>query len=75
EELGEPLLNTTLMLPGDEFPLIDPYDMRDLLEHQVDLIIDGGFGGIDESTVIDLTGDVPELLREGLGDFSDFIAV
>jgi len=74
ETLDEPLLNTTLMLPGDEFPLIDPYDMRDLLEHQVDLIIDGGFGGIDESTVIDLSGDVPELLREGLGDFSDFVS-
>jgi tRNA threonylcarbamoyl adenosine modification protein (Sua5/YciO/YrdC/YwlC family) len=74
EELNEPLLNTTLMLPGDEFPLIDPQEIRDSLEHQVDLVIDGGFGGIDESTVIDLSGDVPELLRPGLGDFSDFIA-
>jgi tRNA A37 threonylcarbamoyladenosine synthetase subunit TsaC/SUA5/YrdC len=62
------------MLPGDEFPLIDPQEIRDSLEHQVDLVIDGGFGGIDESTVIDLSGDVPELLRPGLGDFSDFIA-
>lgn len=74
EKLGEPILNTTLTLPGDEYPLTDPYDIRELLEHQVDLIIDGGYCGMEESTVIDLTTDVPELLREGLGDFSDFVA-
>ena len=73
EHLGEPLLNTTLTLPGDEYPLTDPYDIRDRLEHSVDLIIDGGYGGMQESTVIDLTGDVPELLREGIGDFSYFV--
>ena len=74
EAVGEPLLNTTLIMPGDDYPLVDPYEIRDLLEHSVDLIIDGGYGGMEESTVIDLTGDVPELIREGLGDFSDFIA-
>lgn len=74
EELGEPLLSTTLTMPGEDYPLSDPYDIRDTLEHAVDLIIDGGYCGIEESTVIDLTGDVPELIREGLGDFSDFVA-
>lgn len=74
EALGEPLLNTTLTLPGEEYPLIDPYEIRELLEHSVDLIIDGGYGGMEESTVIDLTQDVPELIREGLGSFDDFTA-
>jgi len=70
--LDEPILNTTLTLPGDEYPLMDPYDIRDLLEHQVDLVIDGGYGGIDETTVIDLTAETPELVRQGVGDFSHF---
>lgn len=74
-ELGEPILNTTLTLPQDEYPLMDPYDIRDTLEHQVDLVIDGGYGGLEETTVIDCTGDVPELIRQGLGDFGDFSAV
>jgi tRNA threonylcarbamoyl adenosine modification protein (Sua5/YciO/YrdC/YwlC family) len=73
EELGEPMMSTTLLLPGDEFPLTDPRDMRDFLEHQVDLIIDGGFGGIEMSTVIDLTEEVPQLVRSGVGDFEDFV--
>lgn len=74
EHLGEPLLNTTLTLPGEDYPLTDPYDIRDMLEHSVDLIIDGGYCGLEESTVINLTGDLPELIREGAGDFSDFAA-
>ena len=73
-EINEPLLNTTLTLPGDEYPLMDPYDIRTTLEHQVDLVIDGGFGGLEETTVIDLTGEVPELVRQGLGEFGDFSA-
>ncbi len=73
-ELGAPMISTTLILPGDVYPLTDPHDMRRDLEHQVDLIIDGGFVGMQESTVIDLTGDVPELLRSGAGDFADFMA-
>ena len=73
--LGEPVLNTTLILPQDEFPLMDPRDIRDLLEHQVDLVIDGGYGGLEETTVIDVTGDIPTLIRQGLGDFGDFSAV
>ena len=75
ETLGEPLINTTLTLPDETLPLTDPYDIRDLLGRHVDLIIDGGYGGVDESTVIDLTSDVPALIREGLGAFADFVAV
>lgn len=74
-ELGEPLLNTTLTLPEDEFPLMDPHDIRDMLERRVDLVIGGGYGGLEETTVIDFTGDLPALVRQGLGDFSDFSAV
>ncbi|EJL95141.1 Sua5/YciO/YrdC/YwlC family protein [Pseudomonas sp. GM16] len=72
-ELGEPLMSVTLIMPGDEDPLSDPYEMRQLLEHQVDLIIDGGFGGIKASTVIDLTGDDPEVVRVGCGDPTPFM--
>lgn len=72
EELGEPLMTSSLLMPGEEFPMTDPYDMRDSLEHHVDLIIDGGYCGIEPTTIIDLTGDVPELLRQGKGDFAPF---
>lgn len=75
QALGEPMVSTTLTMPDDDYPLSDPYDIRDALEHSVDLIIDGGYCGIEESTVIDLTGDMPELIREGMGDFSDFTAI
>ncbi|MEE8327891.1 MAG: L-threonylcarbamoyladenylate synthase [Nitrosomonadaceae bacterium] len=67
EELGEPLLNSTLILPGDELPLNDPEEIRDRLEHQVELVLDGGSCGMEMTTVIDLTGDEPELVRSGRG--------
>jgi tRNA A37 threonylcarbamoyladenosine synthetase subunit TsaC/SUA5/YrdC len=67
EELDEPLLNSTLILPGDEFPLNDPEEIRDRLEHQVELVLDGGFCSLEMTTVIDLTGDEPELVRSGRG--------
>lgn len=73
-ELGEPLMSSTLILPGDEYPLSDALEIRDLLEHQVDLIIDGGFCGIEPTTVIDLEEDVPVILRKGLGDLESFVA-
>jgi tRNA threonylcarbamoyl adenosine modification protein (Sua5/YciO/YrdC/YwlC family) len=72
EELGEPLMTSSLLLPGDEYPLTDPYDIRDNLEHFVDLVIDGGYCGLEPTTVIDLTADSPELVRQGKGDFSPF---
>lgn len=70
-ELGEPLLSCTLMLPEDEEPLTDPYEIRDRLEHAVDVIIDGGWCGTEPTTVIDMTDGV-ELVRQGKGDIALF---
>ena len=72
EELGEPILSSTLLLEGEDVPLTEPWDIRERLEHQVDLVIDGGACGLTPSTVIDLTTDVPVVLRYGKGDVSDF---
>lgn len=66
--LGEPIISTTLMLPGDEYPLTDPYEMRDILGTQVDLIIDGGYRGMEPTTVVDMIDEVPKIVRVGLGD-------
>lgn len=71
-ELGGPLLSTTLQLPGDDHPLNDPYTIRDLLERQVDLVVDGGYGDVDTTTVIDLSGETPVLVRRGKGDIQPF---
>jgi tRNA threonylcarbamoyl adenosine modification protein (Sua5/YciO/YrdC/YwlC family) len=71
-ELGEPLMSVTLIMPGDDMPLTDPYEIRQLLENQVDLIIDGGFCGFEPTSVIDLEEDEPIVLRVGLGDVSGF---
>jgi tRNA threonylcarbamoyl adenosine modification protein (Sua5/YciO/YrdC/YwlC family) len=68
EALGEPLMSSTLILPGDEMPLTDPYDIRETLEHSVDLIIDGGYCGIEPTTVVDLVSEEPQVLRFGKGD-------
>ncbi|HQQ62416.1 MAG TPA: L-threonylcarbamoyladenylate synthase [Pseudomonadales bacterium] len=67
EELNEPLLTSTLILAGESEPLNDPWDIRDRLEHQVDLIIDGGFCGMEPTTVVDLRDGSPVILREGAG--------
>ena len=72
--LGEPLMSVTLIMPGDEYPLIDPYDIRQTLEHDVDLVIDGGYCGMEPTTVIDLSGDSPALVREGKGETAPFLA-
>lgn len=66
-ELGEPLLSSTLLMPGDDFPLNDAWEIRERLEHQVELILDAGACGVEMSTVIDLTGDTPEVTRQGKG--------
>jgi tRNA threonylcarbamoyl adenosine modification protein (Sua5/YciO/YrdC/YwlC family) len=68
EELGEPLLSMTLQLPGQEYPLNDPDDIIDCLDNRVDVILTCGYCGIEPTTVIDLTGPVPELIRQGTGD-------
>jgi tRNA threonylcarbamoyl adenosine modification protein (Sua5/YciO/YrdC/YwlC family) len=72
EELGEPLLSSTLILPEANYPLTDVDEIRAHLERQVDLIIEGGVVGIDPTTVIDLSGEAPQLLRRGLGDPAPF---
>jgi len=72
EALGEPLMSTSLIMPGDDSPLTDPYDIRATLEHQVDLIIDGGYCGMEATSVINMTDEVPEVIRAGMGDISPF---
>ena len=67
QELNEPLMSSTLILPGEDLPMIDPYQIRLSLEHQVDLIIVGGFCGHEPTTVVDLMEARPQVLREGKG--------
>lgn len=69
ELLAVPMMTTTMLLPGDDVPMTDPEDMRERLEHAVDLVIDSGNGGLVPTTVVDLTGAVPEVVREGAGRF------
>jgi tRNA threonylcarbamoyl adenosine modification protein (Sua5/YciO/YrdC/YwlC family) len=71
-DLGEPLMSVTLIMPGDEYPLTDPYDIRETLEHEVDLVIDGGYCGMEATTVVDLADDTPVVLRVGKGDIAPF---
>jgi tRNA threonylcarbamoyl adenosine modification protein (Sua5/YciO/YrdC/YwlC family) len=71
-ELDAPMLSTTLVLPGDAQPLADAGEIRARLERQVDLIIDAGSCGVEPSTVIDLTGDTPLVLRHGRGSLAPF---
>ncbi len=72
EELGEPLLTTTLQLPGDEAPLTEGWEIQDRLDDQLELILDGGPCGTEPTTVIDLTGSAPELVRAGRGSLAPF---
>lgn len=72
EELGEPLMSVSLIMPGDDLPLIDPYEIRDILSAQVDMIIDGGYCGMEATSVIELFDEAPKILREGLGDVAAF---
>lgn len=72
EELGEPLLSSTLILPEEELPLTDPDLVREKLERQIELVIDGGACGLEMTTVIDLSGPEPVLLRQGRGDAAMF---
>ncbi len=72
ERLGEPLMTSSLIMPGETLPLTDPYDIRDALEHQVELVIDGGFCGLEPTTVVDLTEEVPRVARVGCGPVGEF---
>lgn len=71
-ELNEPILSSSLILPGDEAPLNDPDEIRERLEHQVDLILDAGACGLEPTTVVNLTGDEPVITRMGKGDTAVF---
>lgn len=68
EELGQPLLSTTLILPGNDEPMNEAADIRSQLEKRIELVIDGGGCSLLPTTVVDLTGDVPLILRQGRGD-------
>jgi tRNA threonylcarbamoyl adenosine modification protein (Sua5/YciO/YrdC/YwlC family) len=72
EELGEPLLGSTLLLPGEELPLTDPEDIRERLQHDLELVLDAGPCGTIPTSVIDLSNGAPELIRAGAGDLSRF---
>lgn len=71
-DLGEPMMSVTLIMPGDEYPLIDPYEIRELLQHDVDLVIDGGYCGMEATTVVDLVDETPLVMRAGKGDIAPF---
>lgn len=73
EMLDQPLMSTTLILPGAEAPLIEPQAIRDLLGQHIDLVVDGGHCGLEPTTVVDLTGDKPKVLRKGKGDPTPFL--
>ena len=72
EELHEPLMSSTLILPGEEMPMTDAEDIRDTIGSQVDLIIDGGACGAEPTTVVEFIDDLPEVTRVGMGDPSPF---
>ncbi|MDR6178509.1 MULTISPECIES: L-threonylcarbamoyladenylate synthase [unclassified Pseudomonas] len=73
EALGEPLMSVSLILPGDDEALGDAWEIRERLEHFVDLVIEGGPGGLQPSTVVSLADDEPEVIRVGAGDPAPFM--
>ena len=70
EALAEPMMSTSLIPPGEEAPLMEVSEIRQRFEKQLDLVIDGGPCGIESTTVVDLTGDVPDVIRLGSGEFN-----
>lgn len=73
-DLDEPLMSSTLILPGEDEPMTDPQEMLERLKGQVELVIDGGFCGRQPTTVVDLLEGAPQVVREGLGDLALFEA-
>ncbi len=71
-ELGEPIMSSTMLLPGADMPMTDAEDVREALGSELDLIIDGGFCGMEPTTVVNMTGPVPEVTRAGKGDPKPF---
>jgi tRNA threonylcarbamoyl adenosine modification protein (Sua5/YciO/YrdC/YwlC family) len=72
EELNEPLMSSTMILPDEDMPMTDAEDIVDALGKQIDLVIDGGFCGAEPTTVVEFIDDMPEVIRVGLGDVSPF---
>ncbi len=72
EALGEPMMSSTLLLPGDDVPMTDPVEIAGRLGNQVDAVVDGGSGGMEPSSVLDLTEGTVHILRRGIGDVSTF---
>ncbi|ENX17625.1 Sua5/YciO/YrdC/YwlC family protein [Acinetobacter sp. CIP 64.2] len=72
QELGEPLLTSTLILPEQKDPLDDPYDIENQLGKRIDVFIDSGFGTLSTTSIVDLSGENPEIVRRGVGDVSAF---
>jgi tRNA threonylcarbamoyl adenosine modification protein (Sua5/YciO/YrdC/YwlC family) len=69
-ELGEPILSSTLLLPGQEEPMTQGWEIKERLDHQVDAVVDSGDCGTVPTTVVDLSGDEPEVVRAGAGDLT-----
>ena len=72
QELGEPLLTSTLILPNQDLPLDDPYEIEQQLEKRIDVFIDAGLGTLTSTSIVDLSGSQPEVVRRGVGDVSAF---
>ena len=72
EEMGEPLVSTTLQLPGQDEPMTMGWEIKETLDHAVDAVVDAGECGVEPTTVIDLSGGEPEILRVGAGDPARF---
>jgi tRNA A37 threonylcarbamoyladenosine synthetase subunit TsaC/SUA5/YrdC len=73
QELDEPIMSSTLLLPGDEFPLTDAREIHERLGNRIDLVLDGGNCGLEPTSVIDLSTDRAQLVRKGRGDVSPFV--
>jgi tRNA threonylcarbamoyl adenosine modification protein (Sua5/YciO/YrdC/YwlC family) len=72
-ELGEPLLSSTLLMPGQDIPMSEGWEIKESLDHVIDIVVDSGSCGVDPTTVIDLSGDEIEIVRQGAGDVSRFV--
>ena len=73
EQLNEPLMSSTLILPGETLPMTEAFEIRQQLEHQLDLVVDGGHCGLEPTTVVDLTEHEPKVIRVGCGDPAPFM--
>lgn len=70
DTLHEPIMSVTMIMPGQTYPLTDPYEINQLIGSQIDAVVDGGSCGLEPTTVVDMTSDEIHILREGAGDSS-----